>query len=318
MRKYLSLVLFLLAAIALMSACAPVTTPTPEPTEEAGIPEDGGKALVLGDISDDPAEVIEGTQPIADYLAERMSDHGYTHGEVRVAASADEMAELLRTGEVDLYMDSAYPAMLIADASGAQPILRRWRRGVEEYHTIIFSTKESGVESLEDLNGKLIAFDNELSTSGFVLPAVFMVEEGLTLIGRKSFDEPVSEDAVGFVFSFDDENTLQWVISGEVAAGATDNVSFGNFPEEVQDNIVVLAETESVPRQIVLVRPEMDEDVLAALIDLLTTMHENEEGLDVLDTFEDTARFDEFPEGIEAALARMRELQETIAELDMP
>ena len=37
-------------------------------------------AIVLGDISDDPAEVIEGTQPLADYLAENLKDFGITEG----------------------------------------------------------------------------------------------------------------------------------------------------------------------------------------------------------------------------------------------
>lgn len=318
MRKYLSLILFLLAAAALMSACAPAATPTPEPTEEAEIPEGGGKALVLGDISDDPAEVIEGTQPVADYLAAAMSDYGYTHGEVRIASSSDEMAELLRTGEVDIYFDSVYPGMLMADQSGAVPILRRWRFGVEEYQSVIFTSKDSGIESLDDLKGKLIAMDNELSTSGFVMPAAFLVDEGFTLVGRKSYNEPVAEEAIGFVFSFDDENTLQWLLSDQVAAGATDNVSFGRFPEEVQDDLVILAETEFVPRQVVLASPGLDEDVRQALIDAMLGMDEDEDGQAALEIFELTSQFDEFPEGIDAAFDYMRELQATIADLDMP
>ena len=44
---------------------------------------------------------------------------------------------------------------------------------------------------------------------------------------------------LGFVFSYDDENTLQWVLSEFVAAGATDDYHFYvAFPEEVTEKLV--------------------------------------------------------------------------------
>ena len=102
--------------------------------------------IVLGDISDDPAEVIEGTQPLADYLALQLGDYGITEGQVKIPATVEEMSHLVSTGQVDLYFDSIYPATLVSDASGAHPILRRWRFGVEKYHSVIFASKESGID----------------------------------------------------------------------------------------------------------------------------------------------------------------------------
>ena len=141
-------------------------------TEEPQVIEE--RAIVLGDISDDPAEVIDGAQPLAMYLASHLGEFGITTGQVRVAKSIDEMAELLASGEVDLYFDSTYPATIISDASGANIILRRWRFGVEEYHSVIFASKSSGITSLADLYGQMLAFDAPYSTSGYVLPAVHL------------------------------------------------------------------------------------------------------------------------------------------------
>jgi phosphonate transport system substrate-binding protein len=320
-RKFFSL-LALLSLVLVLVACSPAATPAVEVTEapatEPAPTGEGGNAIVLGDISDDPSEVIEGTQPLADYLAARLGDYGITTGEVRVATSAEQMAEMLRNGEVDLYFDSAYPAMLMADASGAQPFLRRWSRGVGEYHSVIFTTRDSGIESIEDLTGKMIAMDNQYSTSGYVLPGAYLTEAGLTLVGKENYDEPVGAEEIGFVFSFDDENTLQWVLNGLVDAGVTDNGRYASFPDEAKENLVILAETESVPRQMALAASDIDPELLAAIKEILLGADEDEEGMAALESFAGTAKFDEFPEGIDAAIERMRELQAIIADVPLP
>lgn len=287
-----------------------VSTEEPEPIE--------ARAIVLGDISDDPAEVIDGTQPLADYLAAQLGDFGITEGDVRVVASTDEMAELLANGEVDLYFDSTYPATLISDKAGARIILRRWRFGVEEYESVIFASVNSGITSIDQLPGHMVAMDAPYSTSGFLLPSVYLMEHGLKLTGKKSASEPVGKDEIGFVFSYDDENTLQWVLSGLTAAGVTDDYQFDvGFPREAVEQFVELARTEKTPRQVAVIRSGLDEDLVAAIIRVLTTMHETEAGQAALEPFQ-TSRFDEFPEGIESATARMREMMELVQGLQLP
>lgn len=277
-----------------------------------------GRAIMLGDISDDPAEVIDGTQPLADYLAAQLGDYGITEGQVRVAASTDEMAQLLADGEVDLYFDSTYPATLISDKTGAKIILRRWRFGVEEYESVIFASRQSGITSIEELPGHMVAMDAPYSTSGFVLPSVYLMEHGLALAGKQNASDPVGSDEIGFVFSYDDENTLQWVSSGLTEAGVTDDYQFDvGFPREAVAQFVELARTEKTPRQVAVIRPGLEEDLAQAVSLVLTTMHETEAGRAALEPFQ-TTKFDEFPEGIEAATARMREMMELVEGIQLP
>lgn len=309
--------LFLSTVLFVLTACTSPSTETPQAATDRP-PQTEGQVIVLGDISDDPGEVIEGTQPLADYVAAHLGDFGITAGQVKVVATADEMAQLLESGQVDLYFDSVYPVTLISDASGAQPFLRRWRFGVEEYYTIIFASAESGITSVDDLPGHMIALDNPFSTSGYLLPAAHLAEHDLNLVGKGSHDDPVADDAVGFVFSYDDENTLQWILSGLVAAGATDDYHYEVlFPPEAKEKLVVLAKTESVPRQVVVARPGIDPELLEAIKQILTTAHESKAGQAALEPFQ-TSRFDEFPEGIEAAQNRMREMMEVVQDLPMP
>ena len=111
---------------------------------------------------------------------------------------------------------------------------------------------------------------------------------------------------------------MQWVLSGVVPAGVTDDYHFDKaFPREAAQNLVELGRTESTPRQVALVRPDMDPALLNAIVEILTTMHETPEGQAALEKFQ-TTRFDVFPEGIEAATRRMREMMEIVKEIPLP
>jgi phosphonate transport system substrate-binding protein len=301
---------FILASCTGQATSAPTKAPATEPAET--------RAIVLGDISDDPAEVIEGTQPLADHLASRLDEYGITEGRVRVATSTDEMAGLLADGEVDLYFDSTYPATLISDRAGARIILRRWRFGVEEYQSVIFASRASGITSIDQLPGRMVAMDAPYSTSGFLLPSVLLIESGFTLAGKQRYDDPVAGGEIGFAFSYDDENTLQWVLNGFTDAGVTDDFHFDvDFPREATDQLVELARTESTPRQVVVIRSGLDDELVQAIVQVLTTMHETEAGAAALEAFQ-TSKFDEFPEGIESATARMREMMELVNDIQLP
>lgn len=305
---------WLIPAALILAACGPAATPeaTQAPAPEA-TPED--VSIVLGDISDDPGEVIEGTQPLADYLAAQLAPLGITRGEVKIATSAEEMTRMLETGEVDLYFDSVYPATLISDSIGAEIILRRWRFGVEEYYSVIFAKADSDIDTLEDLQGKVVAFDTPYSTSGYFLPVITLLDNGLNVVGRES---PLAPDEIGIIFSYDDENTIQWVLSDIAAAGATDDYNFFvGIPEEIRSQLIVLAETIRVPRQVGVARPGMDPALLQAIITALSAADEDPAAASALDAFQ-TTQFDEFPEGIEAAQQNMREMMDRVGAIQLP
>jgi phosphonate transport system substrate-binding protein len=272
--------------------------------------------IVLAEISDDPQKVINRTQPFADYLAANLGAFGIGAGEVKVVPDMETLATLLESGEADIAYDSLYPAMVLRNEAGAVPILRRWKDGVEEYHSVFFVLAESGIESLEDLNGKIIAFDEPSSTSGYVVPLDYLLEAGLNPVEKPSVEAAVAEDEIGFVFSNDDENTIQWVASQRVAAGVVDNTTFDEIPDEVKANLVILAETGAFPRQVVLVRSGMDPALQAAIIAVLIGMDETETGRAALDEFSDTAQFDEFPQGADAALTDMQAMYDRVQSRD--
>jgi phosphonate transport system substrate-binding protein len=111
---------------------------------------------------------------------------------------------------------------------------------------------------------------------------------------------------------------LQWVLSGLTPAGVTDDYNFDTaFPAEATEKLVELARTESTPRQVMVVRAGMEPDLQNAILQALTTMHESPDGQAVLEKFQ-TTRFDSFPEGIDTATSRMREMMEIVKNIPLP
>lgn len=312
-------IILLATLLLLMGACGPAApalqeaTPTPE-VEVAAPSEQTTELLgtiVLADISSNPDKKIKRFQPLADYLAAHLAEFGIGSGEVRIAPDLETMASWLAAGAVDICFDSLYPTLILSDQTGAQPILRRWKGGVGEYHTVIFALAEQGFDSVDDLRGEMVAFDEPASTSGYLVPLAYLLEAGLTPVEQPSVQAAIPDDIIGYTFSGDDENTIQWVISGRAAAGVIDSEEFKKLPEETLAAITILAETEAIPRQVAVVAPDMSPELVEAITTLLVELDETEEGQSVLEAFK-TSQFDAFPQGIEATLADMRAMYDRV------
>lgn len=299
----------LLALCAMGCAPSPLATVEPATTSaNAGRGDDAVagtvNALVLGDISDEPTEIIEDFQPLADYLA---AEQGRQRGAVAVVPDMETMASWLASGKGDVYFDSPYPAMVVSELSGAQPALRRWKGGDAAYHSIIFTRADSDIRSIEDLNGGTLAFEEPSSTSGYMLPLGYLVEAGLRLVEDQEAEQ-VSADAIGYVFSESGNNSIQWGLAQRVEAAAVGVPDFEEIPPAVREQLRILAETEALPRHLVVLSPTLTPAEVEAITATLLAMDETAAGRETLTSFEATAQFDEFPEGVEAALARIRAL----------
>ena len=250
--------------------------------------------ITLGSISVSPAREIKKFWPLASYLGKQLQSEGINKGQIVVAESIPTMSSFLQTGKVDLYIDSPFPSMAVSRLSGSKFLLRRWKKGIGEYHSIIFVRKDSSIFRLEDLKGKVIAFEEPFSSSGYFFPKIVLLRQRLRLVPKRLGSVPVRPDEVGYIFSNGDANTIFWVLSGVVMAGAVDNQSYLTMSSV--DSFRIIHETVSFPRQIVSYRADLPRELVARVKEILITMDQSEEGRKVLQAFEKTTKFDELPD----------------------
>lgn len=272
-------------------------------TVEPGLEVSGPTGvLTIGSVSLNPAQEYEVMRPLANYLASRMAEAGIGRGRVVVVDSLRKMVAELDAGRVDVYIDSPFPIGFVLQRAEARVVLRRWKRGSDTYRSVVFTRADSGVNSIGDLPGSVIAFGESFSTSSYLMPKAALASSGLRLVNYEDPAASVPADEVGYVFSNDAENTMIWVLKGKVTAGSVNEDYYRALAGSRIDELKVLHRTDSVPRNVVCVRTTLDPSVIGSLIAVLIDMDEGEKGREVLREFEETTRFDRFPDGPDSAL----------------
>ncbi len=271
------------------------------------------ETLTLGSVNDNVKKHLARFAPLAEELQRQLTPDGITEVDILVLPNSDAMAEALRRGDVDLYVDSPLVAARVARDGNGIPFLRRWKDGVGSYHSVILVRKDSGIESLQDLRGRRMGFQEPDSTSGFLLPAGLLRSEGIALRELMTRSSSPAADEVGYVFTGDDNNTVGWLYKGWIDAAATDPSGFAELNAAFPGEYRVLARSIDVPRHAVIRRSGMDDGLVSRLHEILTGMHESEHGRNVLQRFNDTTRFDEFPGGAAAAFQPIFELLDELS-----
>src|SRR5262245_21775243 len=238
------------------------------------------------------------------YIARKLS----SEGKVIVASTPSELAKLLEQQKVDFYMESAYSTYIINDVEGAAKLLlRRWQRGKPEYQSLIFVNRNSGVNRLDNLRGKIIVFENPKSTSGYFLPKFFLLRNGFKLSEKSRLDAGVTPAEIGYIFALSQEKLVTLVLTNQAAAGAFGDDDSAKLDDKAKAEIGILAQTERLPRYLVSIRKDLAPALADRLKTVLIAMSEDAEGRRILQKTGETTKFDMLPEGEEGMRRRLLE-----------
>lgn len=250
--------------------------------------------LVLGRVSDDPKSQYEQMKVLLDYVVERMGDVGIREGRILMASDAVQMASYLRRDRVDWVSETAAAGMLLQQRADAETLVLSERNGIRRYHTIYFARRDSPIKSIDQLRGHRIAFQNRTSTSAYFIPAMELLELGLPMeILGSPFDAPV-DSSVGYVFGRTERNIATWVHKGLVDVGAVSNLDWSNpqhIPEFFKSDLVILRESEEVPRGVEMVRKDLDLRIRTRLRDILLGMGDDPVAVADLARFHQSLKF---------------------------
>ena len=255
--------------------------------------------LTMGRFSDKAFKEQKQIMPIITYLASKLKDMGIEQGDVVLVRDNETVIEYLKEGKLDIVLETPFSAYQYKVKTNAIPILSVWRKGVGEYSSVIFVRKDSGIQQVEDLKGRVFAFEDPGSTSSYFLPKYTLKAKGLDLVGIDSSDSPVPEGKIGYVFAGSELNISNWVFFNKVDAGALSNSDWTDQkdnPEAYRKEFKIIYETLKVPRMLLVVREGINKKLLERIKEELLKMDKSKEGRDALKPFK-VKKFTELSEG---------------------
>ncbi len=276
----------LLLALTGLAADAPAVVPKDGPSDS--------HVLVIGRISDNPKAHYEQLKPLLDYVVPRMRDVGITEGRILMARDTQQMTSYLRRGRVDWVTETSGTGMQLQVRARARPIAVTERGGVSHYRSVFFARADSGLDTLADLRGHSIAFQNSASTSAYFVPAAEMMQQGLQMEILLSPNDRPTAEAAGYVFARSELNIAAWVHKRVVDAGVVSSLDWDDpkrVPPAFRRDLRVIHTTPEYPRAVEMVRADMQPEVEARLRQVLLDAADDPEGRKALAAFFRTTRF---------------------------
>ncbi|MGV8922015.1 MAG: phosphate/phosphite/phosphonate ABC transporter substrate-binding protein [Thermomonas sp.] len=281
--------LLLVAAAALVPARAQQAR-----TGVAPPPENDTSVLVLGRISDDPKSHYEQLKPLLEYVVPRMASVGIRSGRILMARDFQQMASYMRRGRVDWVTETSGNAVLLEQRADASSMLVTERDGASRYHSVFFVRTDSPIRTLKDLSGHSVAFQSPYSTSAYYLPASMLLESGQRMdLLLSPMDRP-PVNSVGYLFARTELNITTWVHKRLVDAGVLSNLDWMSpqrLPPAFASDFRIIAESQDVPRALVLTRSGLDPRVEARLRDVLMEAASDPDAGEAMRLFLGTSRF---------------------------
>lgn len=233
-------------------------------------------------------DIQEQYKPLFNYLE---SEANVTI-ESTVAADYAAVLQALKSGQADIA--DAAPAIAIQGANeGVTNVVGiRIAYGASRYFSLITTPTDSGIESLEDLEGETIAFADRLSTSGSLFPLYMLSKAGLDTGGAPDGDPK------DFTGQWSDHSTAretminrpEVVASGTGAFSTAAHVPEDQFPEQFlemsaendgdlgteEPTLDLLATSDPIPRAPILARKDMDQEVYSNVEEALLNVSEED------------------------------------------
>ena len=129
-----------------------------------------------------------------------------------VAKDYESLVLALRSGKVDFAFLPPFSFVKAESTAGGKLLLKAVRKGQAVYYSAIIARADSGIEKLEDLKGKSIAWVEKGSATGYIIPLA-EVSNRLKVQPDTFFSRQVFKGA--------HDSVVQAVFRKEVDAGAT-------------------------------------------------------------------------------------------------
>lgn len=247
-----------------------------EEAPEADASEDLPSEIVMGFVpSQDSANIADTVEPLADRLTEELGVS--VRGEVMTNYTA--LVEAMGNDQVHIGFIPAFGYVLATDRyDNIEAILKSIRHGSSTYKAQYTVRVDSGIESIEDLEGKIWTFPDLASTSGFLYPAAQLMDD----YGVENVEDFFSD----MIQAGSHDNAIITVLEGDADVATTfDDARTAvedDYPE-VMDELEVLGYTTEIPNDTISINTNLPQSFTDQVISVFLSFNDDEEMITIMD-----------------------------------
>lgn len=239
-----------LALIAALSIAAGAHAANPDPASL--------KIALLPD--ENASTVIKNNQALKAYLEKSLNKRV----ELVVTTDYSSMIEAMRHGRLDLAYFGPLSYVLARQKSEIEPFVALKTKGSTTYQSVVIANSAAGVNRIEDIKGKNMAYGDKASTSSHLIPKSVLAAKGLDVSRDYKEHFVGSHDAVALA-----------VQNGHAQAGGLSRPIFESLLERKMvslDKVKVLEYSKPFPQYPWTMRsnlaPQLKEKIRSAFVNL--------------------------------------------------
>ncbi|TQS76430.1 phosphate/phosphite/phosphonate ABC transporter substrate-binding protein [Ornithinibacillus gellani] len=275
MKKILGLLLVLILAVGLAACGSDDSKKDDDKNKDEG---KDPKTLVMGFVPSQDSENIAST---VEPLAERLSEELGITVEGKVMVNYNALVEAMGANQVHIGFIPAFGYVLANEQYDVNVILKSMRHGAGSYRAQYVVRADSGIESLEDLKGKIWTFADKGSTSGYLFPAKQLMEQ--FELGSAA---DLETDFFSNVIQAGSHDTAAIsVLEGDADVATTFEDVRDNLEEEyptIKDDLAVIDYTADIPNDTISVTKELSDDLVKKIKEAFLSFNDDEDMIKIM------------------------------------
>ncbi len=267
--------LFVIPILLLLASCLSETDRLEKANRDLGSKKNPIKMYFVPSM--EASSVVTSGEAIAGALQEAT---GY-HFKVAVPTSYAAVIEALGTYQADIAWLPTFAYILAEEKYGAEVKFMTVRNGLNKYCGQFVARQDSGIDSLVAIAGKVIAYTDAASTSGYIYPSAILQQKGI---------QPDK-----YIFAGGHPQAITAVYNGTADVGCTywsppdrsgkpkdaREKLLETYPD-VLDKIKIVALTDSIPNDTVTFRKQLPPVVAQKLVAALSAFALSPQGQEIL------------------------------------
>ncbi len=272
-------IFFVLLVLILISGCQRKDVSEYEPQYSENPPLQKKTVYIFGvHPLHNPKRLFEVYQPMVSYINARLNG-----SELRLEASRNYSAYEKKLFSGYFHFSLPNPYQTIVSTQHGYKIFGKMGDD-ENFKGIILVRKDSGIEKVSDLKGKIVSYPAPTALAATMMPQLYLHTHGIDI------NNEIENSYVG-----SQESSIMNVYLKKSAAASTWPPPWYAFIKErpeVAQEVMIKWETTSLPNNGLVVRKDVPKDVVAQVAEIIFSLHIHPEGRKILSAME-LSRYEE-------------------------